>query len=232
LKVVAIIPSAGKGERMGFKKKPFITLLGHPLLYYAIAAFEASHSIDGIVLVVPPGDEGRVNDEVIVPYRFRKIIDIIPGGLERQDSVRLAVNNIKDVCEVVIIHDGARPFLGVELIERVLSAVDITGGAIAALPVTDTIKDVSSGIVNKTISRECLWAVQTPQAFRMDILREAHNRALTDGFYGTDDAALVERLGGKVAVVDGSVENIKVTTPGDIIIGEALWKSRDRNLCV
>ncbi len=174
------------------------------------------------MLVVPHGDEERTRRDVVERYGFKKVVGVIPGGKERQDSVRLALDMLPDSCNMVVVHDGVRPFITAELVESVLSAASTEGAAVAGVPVKDTIKEVSSGIVIRTVPRERLWSVQTPQAFRTDLLREAHEKAHGEGFYGTDDAALLERLGYSVAMVKGSFDNIKITTPEDMVFGEAI----------
>ncbi|MEE8185405.1 MAG: 2-C-methyl-D-erythritol 4-phosphate cytidylyltransferase [Thermodesulfobacteriota bacterium] len=227
MKTAAIIPSAGIGKRMGFKKKPFISLAGRPILAHTVAVFEGSPHIDALVLVVPKGDEDICQEEIVGRFRYKKVIKIVSGGKERQDSVRAALDSLSVSWDIVVVHDGVRPFVTPALIEGVIKEAKKTGCAISAVPVKDTIKEVQDGTVRRTIPREPLWAVQTPQAFKAEILINAHKKAFEDGFYSTDDSAIVEWLGYKVSVVEGLYENIKITTPEDIMVGEALLKGKE-----
>jgi len=210
---------------MGYRKKPFLPLSGQPVLARTVALFEAAPLIETIILVVPEGDEEVCRRDIVEPYRFRKVAAIVRGGEERQDSVEAALASLTEKWDILVVHDGVRPFASPGLIEEVVKRADRDGAAIAAVPVKDTVKEVAAdGTVTRTVPRERLWAVQTPQAFRADHLIEAHRQARRDGFRGTDDAALVERIGVRVSVVEGSYENIKITTPEDIEVGEALLK--------
>lgn len=232
---VAIIPAAGKGKRMAYRggvSKPYLTLGNKPLLAHTLSAFEGCDLIKAIVVVVSPEEEVFCRREVIDRFGFKKVIRVIPGGEERQDSVRAGLNAIDDHWELVVVHDGVRPFVTPTIIERAIEVAKGLGASIVAVPVKDTIKEVTRGVVLKTLSRDGLWIVQTPQVFRQDILKEAHRKALEDGFIGTDDSTLVERLGYKVAVVEGSYDNIKITTLEDLVWGEAILRQRrkDSNL--
>jgi 2-C-methyl-D-erythritol 4-phosphate cytidylyltransferase len=147
------------------------------------------------------------------------------GGARRQDSVRLGLERLDPDCEIVVVHDAVRPLVSPALIDRLAEAADRDGAAVAGLPVTDTIKIVAPGRrVRSTPARDSLWAVQTPQAFRVALLREAHARGKKDGVEATDDAMLVERLGKTVAVLEGDPSNIKITTPEDLLLAEALLR--------
>ncbi|MFQ5328575.1 MAG: 2-C-methyl-D-erythritol 4-phosphate cytidylyltransferase [Thermodesulfobacteriota bacterium] len=227
MKSVAIIPSAGMGRRMGKMKKPLIPLSNSPVLAHTLLPFERSPLIDAIILVVPNDDREMYRKEIVAASGFRKVIDVASGGAERQDSVRAALDALADSWDIIVVHDGARPFVTVDLIERAVKEAMKGGAAIAAVPVKDTIKEVANGKVTRTVPRDGLWSVQTPQAFRAEVLREAHERAVEDSFSGTDDAALVERLGHAVSIVEGSYENIKITTPEDIVVGEAILRARE-----
>jgi 2-C-methyl-D-erythritol 4-phosphate cytidylyltransferase len=227
VKIAAIIPSAGMGKRMGLKKKPFVSLAGRPILAHTVAVFEGSPHIDALVLVVPKGDEDICQKEIVERFRYKKVIKIISGGKERQDSVRAALNILSVSWDIIVVHDGVRPFVTSALIEGVIKEAKKTGCAISAVPVKDTIKEVQDGTVKRTVPRESLWAVQTPQAFKAEILINAHKKAFEGGFYGTDDSAIMEWLGYKVSVVEGRYENIKITTPKDIMVGEVILKSME-----
>lgn len=227
-KVVAIIPSAGLGRRMGGRKKNYLLLSGSPVLAYTLAAFEASTLIDAVIIAVAPGDEEYCRDE-LAPFGFRKVSHIIAGGKERQDSVYNGLEFAKDA-EVVVVHDGARPLVTVDIIDAVIRSAFLNGAVIAAVPVKDTIKEVSDGMVARTIDRTHLVSVQTPQAFRREILVNAFQKAKADNFYGTDESSLVERAGQTVSVVRGSYENFKITTAEDLLFAEGVLAKRGSTL--
>ncbi|MGQ9573540.1 MAG: 2-C-methyl-D-erythritol 4-phosphate cytidylyltransferase [Dehalococcoidia bacterium] len=216
--VGAVIVAAGRGERMGGRDKLFAVVAGKSLLAHTLAAFEVCPAVDKVVLVlsVDSMERGR---RLIAEGGFAKVVDLCPGGERRQDSVRNGLTALAS-CQWVVVHDGARPLVTAELIERGLEAAKETGAAVAAVPIRDTIKEVEpSGVIGRTLSRSQLWAAQTPQVFRYDILCEAHQRAKGEV---TDDAALVEKLGYQVRVFEGSPDNIKVTTPADLALVKAL----------
>lgn len=224
-RVCAIIASAGKGRRMrAGEKKQYLPLGGRPILARTISVFETSPLVHEIVLVVPEGEVDLCRREIIRPFGFSKIREIVEGGAERQDSVRKGLS-VAQGCDLVMIHDGVRPFLTQDLIERVLMAASRWGAAIPGIPVKDTVKRVKKdGLVMETLEREGLWLVQTPQAFRRELILEAHIRAFEEGILCTDDSALVERLGREVAIVEGSWKNIKITTNQDLELAEMIMK--------
>ena len=223
-KVGAIIIAAGESRRMGGVDKEMAPLGGKPLLYWSLAAFQQCGPVDRIVLVVQEKNLAWCR-QLVSGEGFDKVSDVCPGGKRRQDSVAAGLERLGS-CDWVVIHDGARPMVTAELIEQGLEAAGDTGIAAAAVPVTDTIKAASEyGIVLQTVSRQNLWAVQTPQVFRSEIIKEAYQRADNDV---TDDASLAEQLGYKVRLYLGSYANIKVTNPDDLISAEALWQKRER----
>ena len=224
-KITAIIPSAGMGRRMGGRKKNYLKLLDRPVLAHTVGVFEECPLIDSIILVVPPSDIEFCREEIVKKYSFRKVASVVAGGAERQDSVK---NGLKCAsgAGIIVLHDGARPLVTFRIVEETVKAANETGGAIAAVPVKDTIKEVAAGSVVRTIPREALVSVQTPQAFRTEILLRAFKKAEEDGFLGTDESSLVERIGERVAVVEGSYENIKITTVEDMGIAEGIFKKR------
>lgn len=198
--------------------KMLVPLGGRQLMYWALSVFQSCSLIDRIVLVVNERNLER-GLQLVARQGFDKVIDVCPGGERRQDSVAEGLARIGE-CEWVIIHDGARPMVTAELIERGMEAAEQTGAAIAAVPVKDTIKVAGEDrVVRQTLPRQNLWAVQTPQVFRTDIIKEAYQIANEDV---TDDASLVEKAGGRVTLYMGSYDNIKVTTPEDLILAEAL----------
>ncbi len=226
MRVVALIPAAGRGRRMGSQKtKAFLPLGGIPLLSRTLQKFEACSQVDEILPLVPAGDVPLWSEEILHRSGLKKVSRILPGGPERQDSVYGGLKAIEGQPDVVIIHDGVRPFVSPELIERTLLATRRHQAVVVALPAGDTIKEISGeGEVLKTLDRSRLWIIQTPQSFEFGLIIKAHEMAREEGFYGTDDAALVERLGIPVKVIEGSRFNFKITTPEDLILGEALLK--------
>lgn len=228
-RVAAIVPAAGVGSRFGpGTRKTFHSLLGKPLLIWSLEVLAAVAEIGRIIVAVREEDR-ELTDELVARYGVPKVGPAIAGGKERQDSVWNGLKHLGGSFPVVLIHDGARPLLDGDLVKRLISAVEGADGVIAAVPVKDTIKEVRpSGdwvVVTKTLSRDLLWSVQTPQVFRQEILQTAYEKAMADGYYATDDAALVERYGGTVRIIMGSYRNIKVTTPEDVLVAEALLKS-------
>lgn len=219
-KTGAIIVAAGKGVRMGGIDKIFASLAGKPLLAWTVETFEKCEAIDCIVVVL---DEHNIEQGkgLAEEYKWEKVKDICAGGKERQQSVSNGLKLLKD-CKWVVIHDGARPLVKESLIKIGLSEARETGASVAAVPVTDTIKLASDeGFIIGTPPREKLWAVQTPQVFKFDIIEEAHRNADKTA---TDDAALVEKLGYTVKLYLGSYNNIKITTPIDLSLAEILVK--------
>lgn len=227
IKTIAIIAAAGKGTRMGAKtRKPYLTLAGKPILAHAILPFEQSKAINSIIIVTGKGDEDFCLKNVVKRFGFKKVAKIIHGGKERQDSVIAGITAAGGGWDIVVVHDGVRPFVVKEIIKKVVQSAQRFGAATTAVPVKDTIKQVYSGFVEKTLQRDKLWAIQTPQAFRFDMLKKAHEIAKKQCFVGTDDCMLVERLGHKVAVIECSYDNIKITTPEDLILGKAILKDK------
>ncbi len=223
-KIGAIIVAAGESQRMEGMDKVFATLGGEPLLLRATRAFQECTLIHQIVVVVG-GDKEEKCRHLVAGEEWDKVSDVCLGGRRRQDSVAAGLKRIKG-CDWVVIHDGARPLVTVDLIERGLAAARETGAAVAAIPVTDTIKVAGEDrIVRETPPRQNLWAIQTPQVFRMDIIIEAYQRANGDV---TDDASLVEQSGYKVKLYMGSYDNIKVTTPDDLALAEVLWRKYEQ----
>lgn len=220
-----VIVAAGSGKRMGGQRnKLWLPLAGEPILAHTVRLFAAHQDIDQIVLVVSEQDYADVlqwlSEEAIQ-------LAVVLGGAERQDSVRNGLAALSADCSYVLVHDAARPFVTSEQISEMIRQVEHDQAVIMAVPVKDTIKVVgATGIVESTPARESLWAVQTPQAFRMSLLREAHEAAQQSGKMGTDDAMLVEWLGYPVKILPGSYENIKITTPDDLWLGEEILRKR------
>jgi len=225
-RVVAIIPAAGRGKRMGGEiPKTSLSLGGVPLLWHTLQKFEACSRVDEVLPLVPPEELSFWTDEIARSSGFKKIQRVLAGGAERQDSVFLGLKAIAGNADWVVIHDGARPFVPPELIERALSETRRWKAVVAALPAGETIKEVSpEKEVLRSVDRGPLWIIQTPQAFAYNVIFGAHEKARAERFGGTDDASLVERLGFPVRVIEGSRLNFKITTPEDLTLGEALLK--------
>ena len=222
-KVGAIIVAAGSSRRMGGIDKVFASLGGKPVLAHVLDAFETCNSVAQIVVVVSRKNLERCR-QLINEEGWSKSIEVCAGGRRRQDSVAAGLSRLN--CHWVIIHDGARPLVTKDLIERGLRAAKETGAAVAAVPVTDTIKLTESDrIVHQTPPRQNLWAVQTPQVFDYGLISEAHRKAKGEV---TDDASLVERLGYKVKLYMGAYDNIKITTPDDLALAEVFLKKHGK----
>lgn len=218
----AIIVAAGDGKRFG-EPKQFAYLRAKPVLEWTLERFQAHAEVDAIALVLP--DE---RDLKHYRLRYSKIVDIVRGGERRQDSVWQGFRLLTGAApEIVLVHDGARPLAGAGLISRVIAAARAGGAAVPVLPVEDTIKEVRDGLVAATVDRSFLFRAQTPQGFLYGVLEKALDAARKDRFYGTDEAGLVERIGLPVKTVPGDPRNIKITTPMDIPIAEALLDALD-----
>ena len=224
IKVGAVIVAAGESRRMGGADKVFALLGGKPVLARAVEPFQSCGSIDQIVIVLGEQNLER-GKQLAVEEEWSKVTDICLGGRRRQDSVLAGLDRLKN-CDWVVIHDGCRPLVTVDLIEQGLAEARETGAAVAAVPVTDTIKVAGDDrIVRQTLLRQNLWAIQTPQVFSYPIIAEAYRRVKGDV---TDDASLVEQLGYKVKLYMGCYDNIKITTPDDLALAEILWQKHEK----
>lgn len=221
--VSVIIPAAGSGKRMGGgTAKQFLPLRGEPVLVQTVRLFSESPLVDEIVIVA--GDLERTRELV---GALPKVTHVVAGGAERQDSVWAGLQVVHSRPRIVAVHDAARPLLPAAVLEGVLRAAAIHPAQVVAVPVKDTVKVVApDGLVTATPERSTLWAVQTPQVFWVETLLAAFRQARQEGFVGTDDASLVERMGVPVRVYPGSPENIKLTTPEDIRVAEAILEGR------
>ena len=223
-----IVVAAGRGSRMGAEiKKQYLPLGGAPILVRTLQTLTASPVVDRVVLVVSPDDIESVRD-LVREHAIGKIGDVVAGGAERQDSVLEGLRAVSPEAEIVAVHDAARPLVSQEEILAVIEAAKEGGAATLGVPVKDTIKRVTGGLVRETLERAQLWAVHTPQAFRRDWLEEAHRRSVQLGGHGTDDASLVEWAGYPVQMVEGRYENLKITTPEDLLVAETLFQERVR----
>jgi 2-C-methyl-D-erythritol 4-phosphate cytidylyltransferase len=215
-RAAAVIPAAGVGTRFGGRTpKQFLHFGAMPILAATVRHF-ATHPAVAVLVVAAPAPFIARTRRILAPLACRAPLTVVAGGRTRQDSVWLALQAVPEDAEVVVVHDGVRPVITRRLIDAVVAAAVETGAAVCALPITETVKRVRGELVEATLDRSELWTVQTPQAFRADLLREAHEKARRDGVVGTDDAVLVERLGHPVRVVRGLPENVKITTPEDL----------------
>lgn len=222
-----IIVAAGSGSRMNTNiNKQFIKLNDKEIIAHTIEKFYNNKNINDIVIVIKEDEAEFFKKEILDKYRFKNI-KIAYGGKERQDSVYSGIKLLDKNCKYVLIHDGARPFVDEDIINRSLDEVKVFKSIIVGVPVKDTIKVVNNNnSVVDTPNRSTLWSVQTPQTFDYNIIKRAYEDAFDNNFYGTDDAMLVERIGYTIKMIYGSYNNIKVTTPEDIIIGTQIINSQ------
>lgn len=222
MKVSAIIPAAGLGVRMGSNvPKQYLLLNGKPILHHTLSVLDQCSIVDEIILVVSAKEIGNVEQQIQDSHP--KVTKVIVGGKERQDSVYNGLQSLGSETDIVVVHDGVRPFVSADLIRETVEVARDSGAAITAIPVSDTIKKVNEkGLVECTIDRSGLWRIQTPQTFQFSLLKEAFTKAQADNFYGTDEGALIEYLGRDVKVVPGSEFNIKITRSEDLILGEKI----------
>jgi 2-C-methyl-D-erythritol 4-phosphate cytidylyltransferase len=230
--VVAVVPAAGLGTRMGGPTpKQYLSLGGVPLLVYSLQILQSLESIREVILSVPESDREYCWREIVKPFGLEKVTQVVVGGKRRQDSVWNGLAAITVATDGVLVHDGVRPFIHQLMVKKVIHRAGETGAAVVALPILDTVKRVDRlGIIQETMKREELWQIQTPQVFRYDWLVEAHQRAQQDQWDVTDDAALIERVGYPVSVVEGSCFNIKVTRPEDLVLGQAIVTTMGRRV--
>jgi 2-C-methyl-D-erythritol 4-phosphate cytidylyltransferase len=228
MKVSVVIPAAGQGKRMeANKNKQFLLLGGKPILSHTITIFESSSSIDEIILVAQSEELDYCQSEIIHKYNFNKVSKIIAGGATRQESVYNGLKAVSEDADFILIHDGARPLLTNELIEHIITEVEKYQAVAIGVPVKDTIKIINQDkVVVDTPKRDNLIAIQTPQAFRRNLILEAYQRACEDDYLGTDSSSLVERLNKEIRVIEGSYENLKITTPEDLELAERIISRR------
>ncbi|SEM49985.1 2-C-methyl-D-erythritol 4-phosphate cytidylyltransferase [Butyrivibrio sp. ob235] len=238
MKITAIVLAAGSGSRMKSDvRKQYMEIKGKPLLLYALEAFEKSF-IDDIILVLPEADIEHIKEEIIEPAGFSKIRAVVAGGSTRYHSVRLGLEAASEDTEAVFIHDGARPFIDDDILERAMNAVKEYGACVVGMPVKDTIKLADeNGFAKTTVDRDKTWMIQTPQVFLypeiLELYEELARREeelIQKGINITDDAMVMEALGNrKVKLVEGSYDNIKITTPGDIALAESIIEMKNQS---
>ena len=220
-----VLPAAGSGKRMGAgQNKLFLKLLEKPILIHTLEVFEQDRNCTGIWLAVKP-EEREFIQVLLSEYGISKVKGLPDGGAERQHSVHSCLKEMEQV-NIVLVHDAARPFITHGIIADLVMSAQDNGAAIAGVRAKDTMKKVRDGVIEETVDRESLWMIQTPQAFRFDLIFEAEDVAEKVGFLGTDEAMLVERLGHAVHIVESSYENVKMTTKEDLVFGEAILRKR------
>lgn len=227
MRKIAIIPAAGMGKRMGAGvNKQYLLLAGKPILAHTLELFQNVRFIDEIYPVVPAEEIDFCRENIVNKFALSKVRKIIAGGAERQNSVLNALRSLDCTdMDIIVIHDGVRPFVPLQAVEHSIEMAIIHDGAIVAIPAKDTVKIVKGPFVTATPPRESVWLAQTPQTFRYGIIRSAHELADNEGITGTDDASLLERLGKKVHITIGDYKNIKITTPDDLVYAEAFIRS-------
>lgn len=224
---VAVVPGGGSGNRMGSgQPKQYLVLAGIPILVRTLRALGRSRAVAGLIVAVP-ADRVEATRALLRRFRVPRVLEVVAGGAQRQESVWRGLQAVPTDVGWVVVHDAVRPLIDAALVERVLAAARRHGAAICGLAVRETVKRVRETVVEATLDREGLWLVQTPQAFSRALLWEAHEKARRDGYAGTDDAVLVERLGARVAMVPGLPENLKITAPEDLKAAR-LWISRSQ----
>ncbi|RJQ58915.1 MAG: 2-C-methyl-D-erythritol 4-phosphate cytidylyltransferase [Desulfobacteraceae bacterium] len=224
--VSGIVVAAGKGKRMGATiRKQYIALAGRSILGITLQALDRCRRFDRVFLVVPEEDFAFCRERILTPLSFGEKVVLVGGGKERQDSVYHGLLAAEKFGGIVLIHDGVRPFVDPETVAECIETAKHFGACIAATRVTETVKKTAAPearAVERTLDRETLWIAQTPQAFRYELIRRAHEAARRSGVRGTDDALLVEQMGEAVRIVPGSRFNIKITTPEDLQMAEAI----------
>ena len=225
-RIAALIPAAGSGVRMGGNiAKPFLQLGGRAILAHTLDVFERCATIDDVWVIVAAENVAACRQGIIERHGFRKVRDVVAGGASRQESVWCGLQRIDDAVDLVVVHDGVRPFVTEAVLQETLGCAAQHGAAVAAVPLRDTLKRVSErGEVEATVARENLWRTQTPQAFERHLLIAAHRQAQARGLRATDDASLLESMGHPVKVVLGLESNVKITTPEDLILGASLLR--------
>jgi len=224
IKITAIILAAGSSKRMGMEKNKVLLDLKEPILVHSIRPFEENSMVNDIIIVANKDDICECS-KLVKKYKIKKVNNINPGGSTRQESSYNGV--VKAESDYVILHDAARPLITKSTVTNIIRDMLVYGAAVTAVPSKDTIKLVDAGFAERTMEREKLWLTQTPQAFKTEVIKQAHKKARADNFSATDDASMIERLGYRVRITQGSYENIKITTPDDIIIAKSLLEKGD-----
>ncbi|MFB4165651.1 2-C-methyl-D-erythritol 4-phosphate cytidylyltransferase [Alteribacillus sp. JSM 102045] len=225
MKYAVVIPAAGQGKRMqAGRNKQFLILEKKPLIIHTVSIFENDPLCERIIIVANDNEVNAMK-KLLKEWKINKVEAVVQGGKERQDSVFEGLKQL-DASNLVFIHDGARPFVTQEQIHRLAGKTTAEGAAVLGVRMKDTVKKVKDGLVLETIERSSVWSVQTPQAFQFHIIYDAYKKAQIDGYAGTDDTSLVERMGIPIHIVEGSYDNIKLTTPEDMVVARAILNKR------
>ena len=233
MKAVAVIPAAGEGKRIGTGiSKPYLLLGNKPILAHTLEIFEKCDFIGEIIVVTNKSDK-ELCRSILQKYGLRKVKEMVSGGARRSHSVCRGLKRVKSNCDIVVIHDGVRPFITRGMIRRSVEGAKRYGACVVGVPAIDTIKrSKEGGFVEKTLKRRGLWLIQTPQTFKYKLLLESYLRAEKNGFVGaTDDSSLVEKMGHRVKLIKGSYDNFKITTPQDLLAAEVVLKHRSPEAC-
>jgi len=227
--VSVIVAAAGMSNRMGSKiNKQFIAIDNKPILAHTLEKFEKCKYVDEVIVVSKEEEVEYCKKEIVKKYGFKKVKNIVKGGKERQDSVYNGILALDEKSQIVLTHDGARPFIRTEIIEKGIQGVLEYGACVVGVPVKDTIKAINSDDeVHHTPKRSLLWAAQSPQCFWTDLLKKGYDLAIKEDILGTDDSSLVEKTGHTIKMIMGSYDNIKITTPEDLIIADSFLKNRE-----
>ncbi len=223
--IAAVVPAAGLGRRMGGTKKQYLQLAGEPVLLRALAPFIAHLDVTEVIVALPPEDAVEGGPDWLGQASPK--IRVVAGGASRGESVWNGLCALSDEVEIVAVHDGARPLITDELLNSLIAEAREGRGAIAAIPAVDTVKEVRDGVVLRTLDRRILWQAQTPQVFPRSLIVEAYRRAREAGVQATDDAALVEQMGGEVRVVQGTRPNLKITRLQDLRVAEVILEGQE-----
>ncbi|NLL81353.1 MAG: 2-C-methyl-D-erythritol 4-phosphate cytidylyltransferase [Tissierellia bacterium] len=228
--VSVIVAAAGMSNRMGSSiNKQFIAIDNKPILAHTLEKFEKCKLVDEIIVVSKEGEVDYCKKEIVKKYGFRKVTNIVRGGKERQDSIYNGILALNEKAEIVLTHDGARPFVRIESIEEGIKGVVKYGACVVGVPVKDTVKVIDpENVVHHTPKRSLLWAAQTPQCFWSHLLKKGYEMAADEGIIGTDDSSLVEKIGQPIKMIMGSYDNIKITTPEDLIVADSLLKDKTK----
>ena len=225
MKAVGIIVAGGQGYRMqNAVAKQYLKIKGRPILSHTLAAFDTCTVIEHIYLVIPQTDFGFCSQTILASLQLKTPVSLVAGGADRQASVYNGLAAVSPETEYVAIHDGVRPLVHPEMIAACIEGACQTGACILGVPLTDTLKQVSAeGVIETTLPRHSMWRAQTPQAFSYRLIRDAHETARQQGVSGTDDAELLEKEGHRIKIINGSVFNLKITTPDDLKLAEIIW---------
>jgi 2-C-methyl-D-erythritol 4-phosphate cytidylyltransferase len=228
IKVAAIITAAGEGRRMGREiPKQFLEIQGKPVFLYSLEKFDRCLYVDEIILVINENFMNKVKED-LTKWPLNKPVNIVAGGEKRQDSVANGLDLVSNDVDIVLIHDGVRPFISIEKIQDIIEAVCDYDAALLAVPEKCTLKKVKDGWVEDTIDRKRIWKAQTPQGFRLELLRRAFKKAEEEGYYSTDESSLIERLGCRIRIVQGEDFNFKITSPEDLTMANALIRNNEK----